>query len=83
MLSIIEEMEISKLNFEVNATATKIMALAGFLTATAPTLAKNPDPSSPKAKDTPTETIPDPENTEDEPVKWSEALTLPPKRKNG
>ena len=83
MLSIIEEMEISKLNFEVNATATKIMALAGFLTATAPTIAKNPDPSSPNAKDTPTATTPDPENTEDEPVKWSEALTPPPKRQNG
>ncbi|MCH8170224.1 MAG: hypothetical protein IIB07_03715, partial [Bacteroidetes bacterium] len=57
MLSIIEEMEISKLNFEVNATATKIMALAGLLSAASPTLAKDPDPTSPKAKDAVTTTV--------------------------
>ena len=43
MLSIIEKMEISKLNFEVNATATKVMTLVGLLSAASPTLAKNPD----------------------------------------
>lgn len=43
MLSIIEKLKQSKLNFEVNATATKVMALAGLLSAASPTLAKNPD----------------------------------------
>ena len=57
MLSIIEEIKISKLNFEVNATATKIMALAGLLSAASPTLAKDPDSTSPKAKDAVTTTV--------------------------
>ncbi len=59
------------LNFEVSATKAKIMALVGVLSAVAPTLAKNPDPSSPKEKDAVTTTVPDQENPDQDIPEWS------------
>ena len=74
MLSKTEDTK-EKLNFEVSANKAKIMALLGVLSAASPALAKKSDPTSPKSTETGLTEIPRPVSTEDDPVKWSEALT--------